>query len=74
LQVDRLFRIIFDFAAQTCHLHVHAALHAGRVAEREASAALRERVRHIFEQVGPEAVKGSVAVIEAMAHFKDKPD
>jgi DNA-binding MarR family transcriptional regulator len=51
-----------------------ALTHAGRVAEREASAALRERVRHIFEQVGPEAVKGSVAVIEAMAHFKDKPD
>lgn len=44
---------------------------AGRAAEREASAALRERVKEVFLEVGPEAVRGAAAVMMALARREE---
>jgi DNA-binding MarR family transcriptional regulator len=40
---------------------------AGRIAERETSAALRERLAHIFRKAGAEAVLGARVVLAALA-------
>jgi DNA-binding MarR family transcriptional regulator len=44
----------------------------GRAAERDATAALRDRLAHIFRAVGAEAVTGARAVLLAMAQEEGK--
>lgn len=47
---------------------------AGRQAEREASAALREHIKEVFIEVGPEAVRGAAAVMLSLCKRGSKPE
>jgi DNA-binding MarR family transcriptional regulator len=44
---------------------------AGRIAERETSAALRDRLAHIFRKAGAEAVLGARVVLAALAEEEE---